>query len=171
MIYSVTPLSTSITTSDANNPGCNNGSATVSVSGGIPPYSYSWSAGTSTTNVATNLPGTSGTGTTYTITITDAGGCSTSQTFTITCVTGIQSLANAGIVNVYPNPNNGLFTVVTNNKNLKSIKITDITGRLLYSGNTSDKEVQLNISHFNSGMYILEIISNGEIARFNIIKE
>lgn len=172
MIYSVTPLSASITTSDANNPGCNNGSATVSITGGVGPYTYSWSAGTSTTNVATNLAGTSGSGTTYTVVVIDqTTGCTTSQTFTITCVTGIQSLENVGIVNIYPNPSNGLFTVVTNNTFTKSIKITDIIGRVLYLGNTSDKEVQLNISHFNSGMYILEVISNGEVARFNIIKE
>ncbi|HTL83469.1 MAG TPA: PKD domain-containing protein [Bacteroidia bacterium] len=60
--------------------GFNNGTATVTVSGGSPPFTYSWSTNpVQTTSTATNLgPGT------YTCIITDANGCSASVTATIT---------------------------------------------------------------------------------------
>jgi len=57
--------------------GYSDGSATVSVTGGTAPYSYSWSNG-DTTNVADSL-GFGG----YVVIITDANGCTTSTTTTI----------------------------------------------------------------------------------------
>jgi PKD repeat protein len=55
----------------SNNANCgdNNGNATVSVTGGQTPYSYSWSSGDNDPTADTLAAGT------YTVTITDAGGC------------------------------------------------------------------------------------------------
>jgi len=71
------------------------GSATAVVSGGTPAYSYTWTntsgtvaSGVNFSNVS-NLPADS-----YTVFITDNGGCSTQQTFTISNATDI--LANFG---------------------------------------------------------------------------
>jgi gliding motility-associated-like protein len=50
--------------------GNSNGSITTSVTGGTQPYTYSWSAGTSTGPSANNLPGGI-----YTVTVTDIFGC------------------------------------------------------------------------------------------------
>ncbi len=64
------PLTITLTPTD---PPCNNtstGSIETTVMGGVPPYSYNWSNGT-TSSVVNGLP--SGT---YSITITDANGCS-----------------------------------------------------------------------------------------------
>jgi hypothetical protein len=73
--------------------GQSNGTATVSVSGGTGSYTYSWSPGGATTTSISSLA-LGG----YTCTITDANGCSTSQTFTITqpdvLATTIGSLTN-----------------------------------------------------------------------------
>ncbi|MFM1809770.1 MAG: hypothetical protein RLZZ382_995, partial [Bacteroidota bacterium] len=65
-----------------NNVLCNgqaSGSATVTPSGGTAPYSYVWSPLPANTQTANNL--TSGT---YTVTVTDANGCITTQNFTVT---------------------------------------------------------------------------------------
>jgi gliding motility-associated-like protein len=59
--------------------GNTDGTATVTVTGGTTPYVYTWSAGGSITNSASGLaPGP------YTVNITDANGCTTSQSYTIT---------------------------------------------------------------------------------------
>lgn len=55
-----------------------NGTATVTVSGGTSPFTYSWSSGQGTASVANLCPGS------YTVNITDANGCTTQQTVTIT---------------------------------------------------------------------------------------
>ncbi|WP_158960422.1 MBG domain-containing protein [Myroides fluvii] len=62
-----------------------NGSAKVEVTGGTAPYTYAWNQGVaSTTNEATGL--VKGT---YTVTITDGHGCTTTKDFTITQPTAL----------------------------------------------------------------------------------
>ncbi|MFH6987824.1 T9SS type A sorting domain-containing protein [Flavobacterium collinsii] len=63
-------------------PTCNNatnGSATVVASGGTPGYTYSWTPTGGTAATATGLAAG-----TYTATVTDANGCSTTQSFILT---------------------------------------------------------------------------------------
>lgn len=66
------------------------GTATVSATGGTPPYAYQWpaTAGNQTTTTATNL----GTGT-YVVTVTDNANCT--GTTSVTIVTGIGTTINA----------------------------------------------------------------------------
>ncbi|MBK9525079.1 MAG: T9SS type A sorting domain-containing protein [Bacteroidetes bacterium] len=79
------------TSSVAANCGFNDGSATVVATGGTPGYTYVWNPGGQTTATATNLAGG-----TYTVTITDANGCTGSAT---EIVGGVGSgPANAGPV-------------------------------------------------------------------------
>ncbi|MBC5835262.1 SprB repeat-containing protein, partial [Flavobacterium sp. F-408] len=74
--------------------GGSNGAATVSVSGGIAPYTYSWSPSGGTGATASGLsPGS------YTVTITDANSCTATRNFTITQPTAI-STATAAQTNV-----------------------------------------------------------------------
>jgi hypothetical protein len=58
--------------------GGNDGAASASPSGGVAPYTYSWSNG-QTANPATTLTAGS-----YTVTVTDANGCMTSASLTLT---------------------------------------------------------------------------------------
>lgn len=63
------------------NPGCNlsNGSATVNVVGGTPPYTYLWTPTNQTTQTATGLSvGT------YTVQVSDANNCTTTASVTLT---------------------------------------------------------------------------------------
>jgi len=58
--------------------GGNNGNATVSMTGGTPNYTYLWSNGQISSTATGLIFGT------YTVTVTDAIGCTTTQTITIT---------------------------------------------------------------------------------------
>jgi len=66
----------SVTTTDT---GCgeSNGQATVAVTGGVSPYSYAWSNGTNGQQALALAEGT------YGVTVTDAEGCTSSNTFSI----------------------------------------------------------------------------------------
>ena len=82
-------------TPNTTSPSCNafcNGSATVAVGGGTPPYSYSWSPGGQTTSVINNICAG-----TYTVTVTDANGCNGTATIIITEPQGMQ--ANLNVIN------------------------------------------------------------------------
>jgi len=74
------PTTTSSVLTNATCNGGNNGTATTNPSGGTPPYTYSWTTSpVQTTQTATGL--TAGN---YSVTVTDAGGCSVISTVTIT---------------------------------------------------------------------------------------
>ncbi|HRI26498.1 MAG TPA: hypothetical protein PK239_16955, partial [Chitinophagales bacterium] len=75
------------TVNDVTISGGSDGSIDVTVTGGTLPYTYLWSDG-ATTEDRTNLP--SGT---YTVTVTDANGCSEEATFTINEPDAIYDLA------------------------------------------------------------------------------
>ena len=84
-----TPSATLQSSSNVSCFGGSNGTATVNASGGTPGYSYSWLP-----NGGTAVTGTSLSNGIYTCTITDAAGCTTTQSVTMTQPTAIQ-LANA----------------------------------------------------------------------------
>jgi gliding motility-associated-like protein len=68
-----------VTTSSTNSVcGSSTGSATASVNGGSIPYTYSWSPSGGTNNTANNLSAGI-----YTVTVTDANGCTTSGNVTV----------------------------------------------------------------------------------------
>jgi gliding motility-associated-like protein len=71
-------LSATFSQTNVNCNGGNNGSATVTPSGGTPGYTYSWSPSGGSGSTATGL-----TANIYMCTITDANGCSTTVPFTI----------------------------------------------------------------------------------------
>ncbi|SHJ07313.1 Por secretion system C-terminal sorting domain-containing protein [Hymenobacter daecheongensis DSM 21074] len=73
------PLATTGSQTNVTTNGGSDGTATVSVSGGTSPYTYSWSPSGGTGATASGL--TAGT---YTVTVTDANGCTTTRSFTIT---------------------------------------------------------------------------------------
>ncbi|MCC7301592.1 MAG: gliding motility-associated C-terminal domain-containing protein [Bacteroidia bacterium] len=73
------PVNTGVTTQNVLCNGQCNGSATANPSGGTAPYSYQWQPGNQTSATITGLCAGS-----YTLTVTDANGCTVSQIVTIT---------------------------------------------------------------------------------------
>lgn len=57
--------------------GGNNGAISISVSGGIAPYSYNWSNGATSQNISSLIAGT------YSVTVTATGGCQTIAGFSV----------------------------------------------------------------------------------------
>src|SRR5690606_28418658 len=84
--------------------GANTGLASVTVSGGVAPYTYTWDNGiTLTSHEATDLSAG-----TYTVTIEDANGCTTTETFTITEPTALDVVSTQ--IDVLCN---GVNTIIT----------------------------------------------------------
>ncbi len=87
--FTITQPTALITTGSQTNVSCNggsNGTATVSVSGGVSGYSYSWSPSGGTGATASGLSAGS-----YTVTVTDANGCTATRSFTITAPTALSA--------------------------------------------------------------------------------
>jgi large repetitive protein len=84
----------------------NNGAATISVSGGIPGYTYSWApSGGTTASISGRTAGT------YTCTITDANSCTRTQTISLTQPTALASSVSSQTNLSCNGGNNGAATV------------------------------------------------------------
>ena len=101
--------------------GGTNGSATITVSGGTPGYTYSWSPNVSTTATASNLSAG-----TYTVTATDANGCTIARSFTITQPT---TTTVASVTRLTPSPT---ATAQVSYRVVFSASVTGRDGEQLY---------------------------------------
>src|SRR3569832_735756 len=125
------------TVSNVSCNGGNNGSATVIPGGGTTPYTYQWSSG-GYTAIENNLAAG-----TYTITVTDANGCSTTSTATITQ----PAVVTANITNssnvTCNGGNNGTATVTAGGG----------TGTYTYAWNTNPMQLSAIATALSAGTY------------------
>lgn len=95
---------------NANNPTCigdTNGSVSVSVSGGTPPYSYLWNTGNTGPFIGNLGPGT------YTVTVTDANNCPASTSVVLTPQSNLTAGA-FGTMETCPDADDGFLTATAN---------------------------------------------------------
>ena len=100
---------------------------------------------------------------------TDVNGCegNTSVIVQVDACVGLVENTLANGVSVYPNPNNGSFTLSVNaNVADLIIKITDMQGRVVYASVENNVNAgfvkQISLDTQSSGMYLMHIIANGE---------
>ncbi|MCO6488540.1 MAG: hypothetical protein J5I98_09000 [Phaeodactylibacter sp.] len=70
-------------------------------SGGMPPYSYLWSTGDTTTALSALSPGM------YFLTVTDAAQCAREFSFSVEMASGLHEAVAAGSLLIFPNPSEG----------------------------------------------------------------
>lgn len=93
-------------------------------------------------------------------------------------VSGIeQGSINSSSIQVFPNPNNGIFTVeykLSEHADV-ALSISDLTGRIIYKetlvGKTGINQHLLNQVKLSSGIYFLKIIAGENIATQKLIRE
>ncbi len=65
---------------------------------------------------------------------------------------------------VYPNPNNGQFTVNADVQGVKDVMVYDMNGRLVFSQmQTTDVNIAVDISGEAEGLYLVKVISGSEV--------
>lgn len=74
---------------------------------------------------------------------------------------------------IYPNPNNGNFTLSLSNENKQSISIDvfDVFGKSIYQSKTNEETVNLNLPNLNSGVYFVKLISSNRNETLKFIKK
>ncbi|MCG8697730.1 MAG: T9SS type A sorting domain-containing protein, partial [Bacteroidales bacterium] len=74
-------------------------------------------------------------------------------------------------VNIYPNPANNHIMVELKSDKQANINIYSIEGKRIYFSSLNSSVKQIDISHFNRGIYIIEISDGISISREKIIKK
>ena len=83
---------------------------------------------------------------------------------------GINESVTTNQISIYPNPANEVITVNVANESLSRIEIYDITGKLVLTQTTTQQETTIDIKDLNSGMYLINIISEDAKYSERIIK-
>lgn len=72
---------------------------------------------------------------------------------------------------VFPNPAENKIIISGNEGNLEEVKIINILGKIIYKGKTSFPELELDISDWSGGLYLVEVRSMKERVVKKIIVE
>ena len=76
-----------------------------------------------------------------------------------------------GGVSIYPNPNNGEFTIELVSLNNTYITITNVLGQIIKS-QKAELINQINLSLFDKGIYFINVMENNQsVYRGSIIKQ
>ena len=104
----------------------------------------------------------------------DDSGCpgTTVVNITVSACTGIKT-HSAGIANlqVYPNPNSGVFTVELNNGLTKNIEVMDVTGRVILANTSENDQITVNINNLSNGVYYVKVKSDNAVEVLKVVKQ
>ena len=148
------------------------GTIDVTVTGGALPYTYEWIGPGVSGQDGQDLEGIS-TGT-YTVEVTDANGCSTTESFNIT--TDIRELGQGVTASVFPNPSQGEFIVDVQGgfQGAMQYQVVDAQGRMIQNGqwiaNSGMFRTTLDLSGAEAGVYRLIMVANGRPSSLQLVK-
>jgi hypothetical protein len=166
---SVNALPTINVTSSQPNIMCSGETQVLTATGGV---SYVWTStsGSVMQGSPININPTSTT--VYTVTGTNANGCSNKSTITqnVSDCLGLKE-NKSGSVRIYPNPTTGEFTVELNNTSEKIVEVMDLTGRIISSSTGSQESVTVNIANLANGIYYVKIQSSNTVDVVKIVKQ
>ena len=120
--------------------------------------SYTWNTNATTTVVAVSPTTT----TVYTVTGVDANGCANMAMVTqsVSSCAGLKTMPEAleGGVLIYPNPNNGLFTIELTSAS--KVTVTNALGQLVIAEIVEAGNHHIDIINQSNGVYFVKIIEN-----------
>ena len=138
--------------------GVDDGAINASVSGGLSPYTYSWSSAQTTQDLDSIFAGT------YTLSVTDSNGCVVSAAIVVGEYTSImQQNFTEDKIALYPNPVSETLTISLEliAYSNAEIAIYNLLGeRLTHLLGVQSTEYSQDISDFTNGVYLIEFRLN-----------
>lgn len=128
--------------------GTSNGGVDATITGGTLPYTSTvWSNSATTEDISGVTAGT------YTLTVTDANGCTKDTTFNVVSSVGLDELTET-LFEVYPNPSHGMIQI--KGEGAYRVIISDAAGRVV-----TDKSLNGNATlnlEADKGVYFVQLI-------------
>ncbi|NOQ73928.1 MAG: T9SS type A sorting domain-containing protein [Crocinitomix sp.] len=133
--------------------------------GGVPGYTYLWNTGATTEDIEDLVAGT------YTLTITDANGCSITIVYVVDSQLSLDDFGQ-NIFVVYPNPaQNEIWISNGSNMDINSVKLYNAIGQLVYEENTeaNSGKQYVDVSYFADGVYFVVLDIEGKLAKSKVL--
>jgi len=135
--------------------------ASVTATGGTAPYTYLWSDG-QTTAIATGLDGN----TAYTVTVTDANGCTDDVTVN-TLFTSTDLIETMTSFDVFPNPTSTTANVVLAFEEALdvNVELVNVLGQVIFADRqegATNVNLSYDVSNLSAGVYMVRIMANGQ---------
>ncbi|HER08708.1 MAG TPA: T9SS type A sorting domain-containing protein [Bacteroides sp.] len=74
------------------------------------------------------------------------------------------------LVHIYPNPTPGMVTIETGDAGPITVTVSDLNGRLLYSGHCADPTLTIDLAHFRPGTYFITVRSPEFVVNRKILR-
>ncbi len=147
-------LLTTISSTNSSCGTCSTGAISVSVTGGNPPFTYSWQPQVANTSSASNLSPKC-----YTVSVKDVNGCATSTVSCISFFTDLNSFEkNADGLLIYPNPAQTVLHIDYTGASF-DYYMYNKAGQFICGNKNNLKNVTLSLTEFPKGMYSIEIVT------------
>jgi hypothetical protein len=172
-IGSTTSVQTAAITVSANNLSISAvtaaGSISTTVAGGTAPYTYAWNNGRATANITGVNPGT------YTVTVTDASGCRSNQTFVLNNPVGVFFPASVSELQLFPNPTEQTARLSLRLDNTAEVVVQIYTpiGQLISQKNyaqIAELQTDIDLSDRPAGVYLVRVFVGGEAKTLKLVK-
>jgi hypothetical protein len=101
------------------------------------------------------------------LTANDVGGCNDSTCHNININVGIYEEQNNILINIYPNPTDGIFTIVS--EKIKSLEIVNVLGEKIWQQTKSCDKMHIDIDNNPKGVYFIKVQTAKGVAVKKII--
>jgi hypothetical protein len=154
------PTSSSTTTDEMLG---NDGTIDLTITGTASPFIIDWdNDGTGDNDDTEDLSGlTAGT---YIVVVTDTNGCMTTETVIVGSQVGLDEFTAQTGLNIFPNPNNGIFSVEITNmpEATVTMQIVNAAGQVVTSNSFTSNTLDVNIQEFGAGIYTM-VLTDGTL--------
>jgi len=149
-------------------PGLSDGTATVNVGTGNPPYTYTWSNNSTGQTIAGLAAGA------YTVTVTDAHACSDTLVISLGS-SAIVDLEGFAKISLFPNPTSGLATLqATFDHPMEAqIEILNPLGQRVWyisADATTQLSQAVDLESFPNGLYLVRLSAEGRTLTQKLVK-
>jgi hypothetical protein len=127
------------------------GSIDLQVSGGVPPYTYTWSNGSNSQDIADLAGGV------YSVVVMDANDCTETLEVVVSSSVGVLEIDN-GPAWMVALDGGAQLLIVSADMPFNAVELLDASGRMIHSKRKVGLIASMDVGHLSSGVYLVRIV-------------